>query len=98
MAKKDRKYDDCKGPLKHRWFLTDVERASEFGIPTWHMCERCTTVRITIIDRRGDLMSRRYKYPEGYKEEGRIPASIYRLQEVQAFRRAKRHMKESQNT
>jgi hypothetical protein len=92
------KYHQCKGTRRHDWFLTDVQRASSFGTPTWHMCALCSTVRITIIDRLGQIASRYYKHPRDYKEI-QITSAEYRLQEISQYRAQQRqNKKEGINT
>jgi hypothetical protein len=90
------KYDQCQNrSIGHRWFLTDVTRASSFGTPVWHMCEVCLTVRKRIIDRYGNIAAKWYDYPEGYKNRGtgRIPQNTLRLQEIAQFRKMRRETK-----
>jgi hypothetical protein len=84
-------FDDCKGPLRHDWDLVDVgKRNRSLG---WtlvaYRCMRCGTEKLESYDVHGDLMNRSYKYPEGYKEEGRVPVNVYRLRLINKARRTK---------
>lgn len=77
-------FDDCKGPLRHDWDLVDVNRRRRaIG---WTMvafrCVRCGTEKLETYDTQGDLMNRSYKYPLGYREEGRVSVNVYRLRMV----------------
>lgn len=61
-------FDQCKGPYKHAWFDADSDWATPFGgTPFTLRCERCGTERRDTLDIHGELMTRRYLYPEGYK-------------------------------
>ena len=42
-------------------------------------CRRCGTVRHDLLDWKGDVLSRQYVYPDGYKEVDAIPISELRL-------------------
>lgn len=91
-------FRQCKGTRRHQWFITDVLRAGEFGIPVWHMCELCTTVRVTLVTRHGQQISRRYIYPEQYKGT-EFSSDEFRMQEIKEFRAAARRAQEkSRNT
>jgi hypothetical protein len=89
MRYKHRKYDDCKGTRRHSWFLAEVDKKSTFGTPTWHRCELCDTVRITIVDVHGNVASRYYQYPRDYREY-KLTSASYRLMEISKFRSEKR--------
>lgn len=64
-------FTDCKGPLRHAWDHHDGSGfgPAPFGTPLHMMCMRCGTVRRDLINRfNGELLSRRYYYPEGYRD------------------------------
>jgi len=83
-------YDDCKGPLRHDWDLVEVgkRRRDMIGTPVAFRCMRCGTEKIETYDQLGDLMNRKYHYPPGYKEEGRVSVTVYRLRLMNKHRSA----------
>lgn len=73
-------FDECKGPYKHAWFDADSDWAAPFGgTPFTLRCERCGTERRDTFDIHGELMTRRYVYPEGYKHAAGMTMAEYRL-------------------
>lgn len=61
-------FEECKGPLRHAWFDIPTDWTPPFpGTPFTVHCERCGTQRRDVYDLRGELMTRRYIYPAGYK-------------------------------
>lgn len=61
-------FEECKGPLRHAWFDAPTDWTPPFpGTPFTLRCERCGTERRDVYDLRGDLMLRRYVYPDGYR-------------------------------
>lgn len=59
-------YYECRH-LGHSWDDIPVTQRPPWGVYIWYRCERCTTERHDIINQfTGDLMSRKYYYPEGY--------------------------------
>jgi len=48
---------------------------------------RCGTEKLETYDVHGELMNRSYKYPEGYKEEGRVKVNVYRLRLINKARK-----------
>lgn len=64
-------YNLCKGPYRHAWGDHDGSGFGrpEFGVAFHMQCSRCGTVRRDIVSRvDGGLLSRRYYYPEGYRD------------------------------
>lgn len=54
--------------LGHNWDDIPVTQRPPWGVYIWYRCTRCTGERHDIINQfSGDLMSRRYYYPDGYK-------------------------------
>jgi len=59
----------CKALRGHAWEA--IASDADYGpdIPLSLRCVVCGTIRIDLLDRRtGDLLSRRYDYPDGYRE------------------------------
>jgi hypothetical protein len=59
--------------LGHAWFDIDDDRSRSLrtvwvGSTVAARCERCTTVRYYGIDVHGEIVSREYVYPIGWKE------------------------------
>lgn len=53
----------------HAWFIIPGERGRLGGDPMWIRCERCDTERHDSVSfATGDVMSRNYVYPEGYRD------------------------------
>jgi len=77
--------------LRHAWHSVDsnhwtrpmnASHASE-QVPFTIRCERCDTERRDVIDSNGEVASRRYVYPPGYKihqEEGAPKIREFRQQ------------------
>lgn len=82
-------FDDCKGPLRHDWDLVDVGKRSRnmMGTPVAYRCMRCGAEKLETYDVHGDLMNRNYTYPEGYRDEGRVPIAVYRLRLINKARK-----------
>jgi hypothetical protein len=74
-------FDACKGPLRHAWYEVDSDWAAPFGgTPFTLRCDRCGTERRDSFDLHGELMTRRYVYPEGYRlAEGETKATMQDL-------------------
>ena len=99
------KYDKCRGMLRHAWHSVDSNHwfvaalPSPSAVPFTIRCERCDTERRDVIDSNGEVVSRRYVYPVGYKidqEEGAPKIREFRQQwlmetvrEMRANRKAK---------
>lgn len=71
-------FDQCR-TFGHAWYEQDATRAPLFGYYMWLQCERCDTIRKDIVDLRGDLSSRHYQYPNGYKASEKLAKSEYRM-------------------
>jgi hypothetical protein len=54
--------------IGHCWYPIDADRRPAFGWLWSLRCDRCGTVRDDLVDHRGDLLSRGYRYPEGYRD------------------------------
>lgn len=68
-------YSACKGPIKHRWDLVvaSPDQRPRFGTLALFRCDNCGTYRRDIFSRiTGDLLSRGYDYPPGYRDAGRF--------------------------
>lgn len=57
----------------HAMDAIPAETIPEFGDPLWCRCMRCLTTRIDLIGTNGQVISRRYIYPEGYRDAFRHP-------------------------
>ena len=56
---------DCR-LFGHSWDPVPSDWTPSFGVPMTLRCMRCTMERRDICQRTGELLSRRYTYPEGY--------------------------------
>lgn len=67
--------------LGHSWDDIPVTKKPPFGVYLWFRCVRCTTERHDIIQghSNGDLLSRKYHYPDGYKVQRDERPSIEEL-------------------
>jgi hypothetical protein len=64
-------YAECRGLLRHAWHEVPSDWTPEFGVPFTVRCERCNTERRDALQRNtGEVLSRRYIQPIGYKIEG----------------------------
>lgn len=61
------KYERCRA-FGHLWDPTEATRKPEFGYYVNVRCTECGTVRRDIVNLFGELLSRGYTYPIGYKE------------------------------
>lgn len=76
-------YYECRH-LGHSWDDIPVTQRPPWGVYLWLRCERCTTERHDIINQfSGELMSRKYHYPEGYKLSRDEKPSIEELRQYQ---------------
>ena len=63
----DSDYVVCR-TLGHAWDEIPAEAPAPYGEPWWLRCVRCTTVRMDYVTRStGELLGRRYAYPDGYR-------------------------------
>jgi len=68
-------YTACRGPVRHHWDLTappgESMRPPGFGTRVWWRCSECGMWKREIISRiTGEVLSRNYDPPPGYKWEG----------------------------
>lgn len=82
MTKRQHLHDQCH-TFGHAWFEVDGDYKPLFGALFALECERCGTRRNDLIDAHGQLGSRNYRYPEGYRE-GKVSRPEYRLRLVAA--------------
>lgn len=60
------RYGTCR-LLGHSWHVVPSDWTPLYGEPMTTRCERCDIERRDSVDRRtGDVLSRRYTYPDGY--------------------------------
>jgi hypothetical protein len=60
-------YSECHGLIRHAWHIVPSDWTPVGGEPFTVRCERCNTERRDTIGRNtGELVSRRYVYPDGY--------------------------------
>lgn len=77
-------YGDCRR-LRHAWFDVPSDWQANFGIPLTVRCQRCGAERRDQAGpNTGELVSRRYVYPEGYSyPRGEAPtANDFRMMYV----------------
>ena len=68
----------CRGPIRHRWEHVPhtVAQRPKFGALALFRCETCGSERRDIYSRTtGQLLSRAYRHPEGYKTKRRSAAA-----------------------
>lgn len=67
----------CRSNRQHIWRKHDAHRESAF-IEEERICENCGALRISKISNRGEILSRRIRYPEGYlSRDGRLENEDY---------------------
>lgn len=76
-------FDQCR-TFGHAWYEVDGEYAPLFGYLFSLRCERCGTTRNDIINERGELGSRNYRHPDGYKESEKLTRAEYRVRLINA--------------
>jgi hypothetical protein len=97
--RRNRDFDDCKGPYRHAWFDHDGSgfKRPPFGRAFHTRCFRCETVRRDVVSNvDGRLLSRRYYYPEGYKYAKGEKPSTEQLR-LHALKTQKRNLKETRD-
>jgi len=75
VAKPIYAYVACRGPVRHKWDATAPpgQRPTVFGTRVSFRCTECGTWRFDIFSRiTGELLSRRYDHPDGYRWEGEV--------------------------
>ena len=80
---KETDFYECRH-LGHSWDDIPVTQRPPWGVYMWFRCVRCTGERHDIINQfTGDLMSRKYYYPLGYKLTRDERPSIEELRQFQ---------------
>lgn len=77
-------FTECR--LNHRWVRSDIPRRT----PSWgylisYECEGCGAIRNDTINDRGELSTRQYVYPEGYKLEQGLVKAQFRVHLIGQF-------------
>lgn len=90
-------FTECHGLIRHAWHIVPSDWTSRFGGEQFTVrCERCGTERRDVIGTHtGELVTRRYIYPDGYlygRDDYKPNADEVRLLWV------KRHIEEAQAT
>jgi hypothetical protein len=72
----------CRAAHNHAMeeFAATDERPAPFGYRLSYQCINCTTIRHDLRSFRGELLSRRYIWPEGYKMAGTgraVPTKLF---------------------
>lgn len=75
-------HDQCH-TFGHAWFEVDGDYKPLFGTLFALKCERCGAIRNDIFDVHGELASRNYRYPDGYRE-GKVTRAEYRVRLMNA--------------
>jgi len=83
-----KEFNQCR-TFGHAWYETEADVKPLFGYYMWFRCERCGTIRMDTVNNNGDLGSRSYRYPEGYKYAGNISRADFRVR-VLSYRKPKR--------
>lgn len=94
-------YTRC-GTYGHAWFEADSDWNTDKGTPLTLRCERCMTERRDAIHpSTGELVTRRYAYPDGYRysagerpdrDHFRLALIALRLREQTRGRRSSRRV------
>jgi hypothetical protein len=69
---------ECRS-LGHQW-VPDNTAKSRFGYTIGLRCLECDTIRVDAIDVFGDVFSRTYRQPKGYKNTSVKGRKAYRLE------------------
>jgi hypothetical protein len=80
-------YVHCK-TLGHAWEDDPFSlRRTSFGNSVTFKCIRCTTERVDIFSfHAGDLLARRYHYPDGYRNAEKLTKNELRLELIRQSR------------
>lgn len=73
----DYKYVMCRS-FGHSWRPVDVDRKPMFGYLVSLECRECTMLRHDIINQLGQVGSRSYKQPDGYRNPEHSQRAEYR--------------------
>lgn len=77
-------FTECR--LNHRWLRTKVpKRNASWGYLISYECEGCGAIRNDTIDANGNLSTRQYLYPEGYKLEAGLVKAKFRQHLIGQF-------------
>lgn len=82
----------CKA-VGHDWEDIEATRAPEFGFYLQLRCTGCGTKRYDIVNRWGELLSRSYQYPEGYKEIEKYTKAQWRMMMLKGLTKGQRAVK-----
>lgn len=66
-------------------------RPAPFGWLRLFECMRCEAIRRVIVDTRGEIASRSYRYPEGFKLQDYTPSKVPLRKEVARRRGVRLH-------
>jgi hypothetical protein len=77
-------FADCRGDLRHSW--QRIPLAKNLDDPGrgayWSMtqCDRCETIRTALISEdTGEVLKRKYDYPEGYQLDEKVTIAELRV-------------------
>lgn len=73
----------------HTWYETDGDYKPLFGYLFALRCDRCGAIRNDIYDVHGQLASRNYRYPDGYRW-GKVARSELRVDLIKRRTKVKR--------
>lgn len=77
-------FTECR--LNHRWVRTRVpQRTPSWGYLISYECEGCGAIRNDTINDQGELSTRQYLYPEGYKLEAGLVKAKFRQHLIGQF-------------
>lgn len=91
-------FADCRGDLRHSWqrLPLDGNLDSPGRGAYWlqSQCERCQTKRTALIsEETGDVLKRKYEYPEGYQLDEKVTIAelrmLFRQRQLRRNRRKK---------
>lgn len=67
----------------HAWSEFDPEGGVDWHRDHWRItlrCDHCRTERYDVLDWRGDVLTRNYWYPDGYKQAGLPRRADFRME------------------
>ena len=79
MKVKNYEYVTCRA-LGHAWEVDDKGKPSKWGRTVWLECARCEMRRKDIVDLLGQIGSRYYVQPEGYRNPDVTDRAAYRIE------------------
>lgn len=78
------KFTECR--LNHRWLRTRApQRTPSWGYLISYECEGCGAIRNDTINDQGELSTRQYLYPDGYKLEAGLVRARFRQHLIGQF-------------